>query len=146
MDALELLKADHKKVKDLFQQTEDAEGSQLEKICQQIKTELETHAHIEETVFYPAMEKYDELKEMVQEARKEHREIKTQLQKLSSDGDALESKLEVLMETVEHHAEDEEEGEMFPKVLELVNKQELGNIGDQLQAAKGQFQRQQKGK
>ena len=40
MNALELLKADHKKVKNLFEQAEDAEGNQLEEICKQIKTEL----------------------------------------------------------------------------------------------------------
>jgi hemoglobin-like flavoprotein len=144
MNALELLKADHKKVKNLFEQAEDAEGNQLEEICKQIKTELETHAHIEETIFYPAMEKYDDLKEMVQESREEHQEIKTLLEEISADGDELESKLEELMETVEHHAEDEEEGEMFPKILEIVDKQELERIGDQLQQAKGQVQQQRK--
>ena len=120
MNALELLKADHKKVKDLFQQAEAAEGSPLKKICQHIKTELETHAHIEETVFYPAMEKYDELKEMVQESREEHQEIKTQLEELISD-DELKSQLEALMETVEHHAEDEEEGET--EAAKVLNKE-----------------------
>ena len=143
MDALELLKADHKKVKDLFEQAEDAEGSQLEEICKQIKTELETHAHIEETIFYPAMDKYDELKDMVRESLKEHNQIKNLLHEISTlgaDGDELESKLEELMETVAHHAEDEEEGEMFPKILEIVDKQELERIGGQLQSAKGQNQ------
>jgi hemoglobin-like flavoprotein len=143
MDVLELLKADHKKVKDLFEQAEDAEGSQLEEICKQIKTELETHAHIEETIFYPAMDKYDELKDMVRESLKQHNQIKNLLHEiytLGADGDELESKLEELMETVEHHAEDEEEGEMFPKILEIVDKQELERIGGQLQAAKGQNQ------
>lgn len=144
MDALELLKADHKKVKNLFEQAEDAEGNQLEEICKQIKTELETHAHIEETIFYPAMEKYDDLKEMVEESREEHQEIKTLLEEISADTDELESKLEELMETVEHHAEDEEEGEMFPKIIEIVDKQELERIGDQLQQAKGQVQQQRK--
>ena len=90
------------------------------------------------------MEKYDDLKEMVEEAREEHQEIKTLLEEISADGDELESKLEELMETVEHHAEDEEEGEMFPKILAIVDKQELERIGDQLQQAKGQVQQQRK--
>jgi iron-sulfur cluster repair protein YtfE (RIC family) len=144
MDALELLKEDHQKVKNLFQQAEDAEGDELEKICEQIKTELEMHAHIEETIFYPAMEKYDELKEMVQSSREEHQEIKTLLQEMSSDENELESQLEELMEVVEHHAEDEEEGEMFPKIRELVDAQELDEIGQQLQTAKTQNQSQRK--
>ena len=144
MDALELLKQDHEKVKDLFEQAEDAEGIALDKICEQIKNELEMHAHIEETIFYPAMEKYEDLKEMVQEAREEHQEIKILLQEMSAGGDELKTDLEELMETVEHHAEDEEEGEMFPKIRELVDSQELERIGQQLQAAKGQRQPQQR--
>jgi Hemerythrin HHE cation binding domain len=144
MDALELLKQDHQKVKDLFEQAEAAEGDELEKICAQIKNELEMHSHIEETIFYPAMEKYDELKDMVEESREEHQEIKNLLEEMSSDEDELESKREELMETVEHHAEDEEEGEMFPKIRELVEAQELQKIGEQLQAAKGQHQPQRK--
>jgi hypothetical protein len=144
MDALELLKQDHKNVKDLFEQAEEAEGDELEKICERIKNELEMHAHIEETIFYPAMEKHDELKDMVQEAREEHQEIKSLLEEMSSDQDEIESKLEELMETVEHHAEDEEEGEMFPKIRELVDAQELQRLGEQLQTAKGQHQPRRK--
>jgi iron-sulfur cluster repair protein YtfE (RIC family) len=138
MDALELLKQDHQKVKQLFQQAEEVEeGKELEKLCQQIKTELEMHAHIEETIFYPAMEKYDELKEMVSESKKEHAEMKDLLAEMSSDDDDVDEKLEELMEVVEHHAEEEEEGKMFPKIRTLVNSQELMKLGDQLLAAKG---------
>jgi len=90
------------------------------------------------------MEKYEDLKEMVQEAREEHQEIKILLQEMSAGGDELKTDLEELMETVEHHAEDEEEGEMFPKIRELVDSQELERIGQQLQAAKGQRQPQQR--
>jgi iron-sulfur cluster repair protein YtfE (RIC family) len=144
MDALELLKQDHQKVKDLFEQAEDAEGGDLDKICEQIKTELEMHAHIEETIFYPAMEKYDELKDMVQESREEHQEIKNLLEEMNSNADDIESKLEELMEVVEHHAEDEEEGEMFPKIRELIDAQQLAKIGEQLQSAKAQSQSQRK--
>ena len=56
MDALELLKEDHQTVKELFEEAEEA-GDQKEKtkIFSEIQAELETHAQIEETVFYPAM-------------------------------------------------------------------------------------------
>jgi hypothetical protein len=52
--------------------------------------------------------------------------------------------LEELMEVVQHHAEDEEEGEMFPIIRELVDAQELERMGEQLQTAKGQKQAQRK--
>ena len=96
MDALELLKTDHKKVKDLF---EKADGNNNEKqqkqIFEQIKTELETHAHIEETVFYPAIAKHEELKDMVLESLEEHKQVKTllrEIENLAADSEKFEPK------------------------------------------------------
>jgi metal-dependent amidase/aminoacylase/carboxypeptidase family protein len=143
MDALELLEEDHEKVKELFDQAEEADEKQQRQIFQRIKTELETHTHIEETVFYPAMEKHQELKKMVSEALKEHGQVKKLLREMDSGlaGDDFESKLKDLMEAVEHHAEDEEEGKMFPKIREILSTQDLEQLGQKLEAAKGQRQR-----
>ena len=81
MDALELLKQDHQKVKELFEQAEAMEeGKEQKQIFDQIKRELETHARIEESIFYPAMEKHEELKDMVLEAIEEHKQVKTLLE------------------------------------------------------------------
>lgn len=143
MDALELLKQDHQKVKELFEKAEETDGKQQEKIFEQIKTELETHARIEETVFYPAVQEHEELKDMVLESLEEHKQIKTLLREmdnLASDSEKFEPKLKVLMENVEHHAE-EEEGKMFPKLRQIMGKQKLEQLGADLEAAKGQRQR-----
>ena len=144
MDALELLKQDHQKVKELFEQAEEAEGKDQQKIFKQIKTELETHARIEETVFYPAVQEHEELKDMVLESLEEHKQIKTLLREmdnLASDSEKFTPKLELLMENVEHHAEEEEEGKMFPKLRQIMGKPELEQLGAELEAAKGQRQR-----
>ena len=144
MDALELLKQDHQKVKELFEQAEEAEGEDQQEIFEQIKTELETHARIEETVFYPAVQENEELKDMVLESLEEHKQIKTLLREmdnLTSDSEKFEPKLKVLMENVEHHAEEEEEGKMFPKLRQIMGKQKLEQLGADLEAAKGQKQR-----
>jgi hypothetical protein len=37
---------------------------------------------------------------------------------------------------VEHHAEEEEEGKMFPKVRKTFNSEELEDLGHELEAAK----------
>src|SRR3989337_734061 len=126
MDALELLKQDHAKVKKLFEKAESADEKEQKAIFSQIKTELEIHTQIEENVFYPAMERYDELKEMVVDSLKEHSNVKTLLQEMAtlSGSEDFEDKLEELIDNVEHHAEDEEEGKMFPKVRELVSANE----------------------
>ena len=140
MDALELLKQDHAKVKELFEEAESADQNEQKAIFNRIKTELEVHAQIEESVFYPAMQKFNELKEMVRESLEEHNKVKPLLKELDglSGGEDFDDKLEELMENVEHHAEEEEEGKMFPKVRELVSATELEKLGNQLQAAKGQ--------
>jgi hemerythrin superfamily protein len=140
MDALELLKQDHAKVKKLFEEAEDADEKDQKAIFTQIKTELEIHARIEESVFYPAMDRYNELKDMVRESLQEHNQMKTLLTEMAdlSDSEDFQDKLEELIDNVEHHAEDEEEGKMFPKIRELVSRSELEKLGAQLQAAKGQ--------
>jgi hypothetical protein len=139
MDALELLKQDHQKVKKLFEEAEDAEGKEQQQLFDQIKTELETHTHIEETVFYPAVQKHEELKDMVLESIEEHKQVKTLLREmdnLSSDSEKFEPKLKVLIENVEHHAEEEEEQKMFPKLRQLMNAQQLQQLGEELERAK----------
>jgi hemerythrin superfamily protein len=141
MDALELLKQEHQKVKELFEQAEESEaGTEQKRIFHQIKTELETHARIEESIFYPAMQKHQELKEMVREAIEEHNQVKSllkEMENLVDDSEKFESKLQILMENVEHHAEEEEEGKMFPKVREIVDRATLDKLGQELEAAKG---------
>jgi hemerythrin superfamily protein len=147
MNALELLKQDHETVKELFEQAEGTEGKEQQNIFDEIKKELETHSRIEETVFYPAMQKHEELKEMVLESLEEHKQIKTLLKEMDnlvSDSEKFEPKLSVLMENVEHHAEEEEEGKMFPKIRELFNETQLEELGAELERAKGQRQKQRK--
>jgi hemerythrin superfamily protein len=133
------LKQDHAKVKKLFDKTETADDREQKRIFSQIKTELEIHAQIEENIFYPAMQRHDGLKELVADSLKEHNAMKALLQEMGtlSDREDFEDKLEELIDNVEHHAEDEEEGKMFPKVRELVSASELQKLGAQLQAAKG---------
>lgn len=140
MDALELLKQDHAKVKKLFDKAESVDYREQRRIFSQIKSELEIHAQIEENIFYPAIQGYDELKELVAESLKEHSAMKALLQEMVilSDPEEFKDTLEELIDSVEHHAEDEEEGKMFPKVRELVNANELQKLGAQLQTAKAQ--------
>src|SRR5512139_1041219 len=147
MNALDLLSEDHKKVKELFEEAENAEGKEQQKLFDQIKQELETHTRIEETIFYPAVQQYEELKDMVLESLEEHKQVKTLLKEmdgLAADSDKFEPKLKVLMENVEHHAEEEEEGKMFPQLRHLMDEQELEDLGVELDAAKQKGQKQRK--
>jgi len=141
MDALELLKKDHQTVKGLLAAAKETDDKKEQKqLFKEIKTELDTHARIEETIFYPAMQEHEELKEMVFESIEEHRQVKTLLRELSRatpGSDKFKAKLKVLLnDNVEHHAEEEEEGKMFPKVRDVFDRAELEQLGEELEAAK----------
>ena len=142
MNALELLKQDHQKVAELFKQVEATENlKKHQQLFEQIKTELDTHAHIEETVLYPAFEKHEELKDITLEAYEEHKQIKTLIRDiaaLSEGSERFDAKLKVMGENVEHHVE-EEETEMFPKVKQVYNRAQLDELGQKLEAAKKEF-------
>jgi hemerythrin superfamily protein len=148
MNALEILKQDHQKVKGLFQEATRAHDQNTRKeLFDKIDTELEIHAHIEEKVFYPALEEHEELKDMVAEALEEHQEVKIileEIEELGSESHDFGAKFQELMETVEHHVT-EEEGEMFPKVREVFDESELEQLGQQLESAKGTEQHRKAG-
>ena len=144
MNALELLKQDHQKVKGLFQEIrKSSDRSKQKELFDKIDTELEMHTHIEETIFYPAIGEQEKLKDMVAEALEEHQQAKEllqQLEELRADNHDFGSNLQRLMEAVEHHVE-EEEGEMFPKIREVFDEDELEQLCEELESAKGTVHR-----
>jgi hemerythrin superfamily protein len=118
MDAVELLKADHQKVKQLFQQFESGSDEQKEQVFREIVKELQIHTQVEEEVFYPAVHDIDS--EMAAEAVEEHNIVDFiigEMEKLSPEDEAYKAKFTTLKENIEHHIE-EEEGEMFPEAKE----------------------------
>lgn len=143
MDAIELLKADHDEVRALFEQfrqAQEAEDSErMKEVQKQIFSELETHTRIEEEIFYPAVRSADEeeLGETVDEGVQEHHVVKVLMREIEdvSGEDTFVAKMKVLMENVEHHA-DEEESEMFPDVREKMDQARLEELGAELEAAK----------
>lgn len=147
MNALELLKQDHRKVSELFDKVEATESEkEHERLFEQIKSELETHTHIEETILYPAFEKHEALKDLVLEAYEEHKQVKTlirEIGRLSDGSERFDAKLKVMGENVEHHVE-EEENEMFPKVKQLFSGEELEQLGQEMEAARKEFRKTQK--
>ena len=142
MDAFELLKADHQKVNELFDQLEAATGKAKLNVFNQIKTELELHTHIEETIFYPALEKPEETHDLTLEAYEEHKMVKTLLAKLSrarTADDEWQAQAKVLRENVEHHV-DEEENELFDKADEALSDEEIEALGQRMEAEKARQQ------
>ena len=143
MDAIELLTADHDTVRELFDQFRAAHESGDEQrqrdLQKQIFDELETHTRIEEDIFYPAVKALDvdDLTETVDEGVQEHHVVKVLMREIPDlrDNDVFVAKMTVLIENVEHHAE-EEEKEMFPDLREQMDQQRLDELGRELEAAK----------
>jgi hypothetical protein len=138
MDAFELLRADHEKVATLFDQLESARGKEKLDIFQQIKSELDLHAHIEETIFYPVLERPEKTHDLTLEAYEEHKVVKTLLAELSSARSANEewqAKAKVLRENVDHHVE-EEENELFKKADGILTDEETEALGERMEAEK----------
>ena len=138
MDAFELLKADHRKVAQLFDQLESADGRAKLPVFEQIRSELELHTHIEETIFYPVLEKPKPTHDITLEAYEEHHVVKNLLQEMSrsrSVNDEWEAQAKVLRENVEHHVE-EEEGELFSKAEDVLTQDDIEELGDRMQAEK----------
>lgn len=143
MNAFELLKNDHQKVSGIFQQLEpttEDDAARRQTLVTQLKQDLDMHAHIEETIFYPALKKEVETREITLEALDEHQEIKDLLAQLvatpPNSGDWSDA-LSELKESVEHHV-DEEENEMFSKARDVLSPQQIEELGTRMQNEKQQ--------
>ena len=142
LDAIALLKADHRKVEELFSQFEAAKGDGRKKaIAEQICMELTVHTKIEEDIFYPACEgKVEE--DLLKEAYVEHDGAKVLIAEIEAGGpddEFYDAKVKVLSEMIEHHVKEEEqrvEG-MFSQARKA--GLDMDALGEQMAAEKQQL-------
>jgi hemerythrin-like domain-containing protein len=138
-DAIALLKEDHRRVRDLFQAYTAAMDPRTKReLAEEACLELETHAQLEEQIFYPAVhEESDEGAALVQEALQEHQQVKdliAALREMGPDHHAFDATFRALMQNVEHHVE-EEENQMFP-LAEQDLAEDLDALKDEMQDLK----------
>jgi hemerythrin superfamily protein len=137
--AIEMLKRDHRRVQDLFEEYETAGGDDKISIGHKIMNELDIHAAVEEDIFYPAFkEKAGKQGEvMVAEALEEHQAVKTALKELKAmdpDDDSFENTFHNMIHDVMHHVT-EEESEMLPLAEEVLSDA-LEELGTEMQRQK----------
>jgi hypothetical protein len=141
-DAISLLKADHRKVEELFQKYSKSRGKKAE-IAEQICQELTIHTMIEEELFYPACRGAVEDDDL-EEAYVEHDGAKMLVAELSAgtpDDDFFDAKVRVLCEEINHHVKEEEKrGGVFSQVKS--SGVDLGALGRQMQARKQEIKAQ----
>jgi hemerythrin superfamily protein len=146
LNALELLLADHDKVRKLLEQLEkttDRGVQTREELFNRVKNELTVHEIIEEEIFYPSLKEHPKAKEIVLEGYEEHNVVDTLMGELSAmafDDETWHAKFTVMKENIEHHVK-EEEGEMFAKARQVFSKQELEELGRVMEERKTEAKR-----
>jgi hemerythrin superfamily protein len=143
VDAIVLLKDDHKTVEKLFKQFEKGKEkdspAQKRQLVDQMLRELTTHAYIEETIFYPAARQAaPDSTDHVLESVEEHHVVAwllAELKNLDPTAETFDAKVTVLIENVRHHVEEEEQ-EFFPEVRKAMGRNRLSELGERLEAAK----------
>jgi hemerythrin superfamily protein len=141
-DAIVLLKADHKEIKKLFREFEQAGEDSVKRkgeLVGQMLELLTVHTYIENEVMYPRVRALlPDLEDDVLESYEEHHVadvLCAELAALSPDAERFDAKTTVLIENVTHHIEEEEQ-DWFPKVRAGLGRKQLTELGEQLLQAK----------
>jgi iron-sulfur cluster repair protein YtfE (RIC family) len=142
-DAIEMLKADHRRVRALFQRYDETDDQAMRQgIVAELFVELELHTQLEETVFYPAFadETNQEGQDLVAASLEDHEDIDVlveELRGLDADQEAFAAKFQELRTKVEQHVQDEE-SRMFPQAEQELEGQ-LEDLRDEMQEIKEQL-------
>lgn len=147
MDAIKLLKKDHREVDAMFKELHelgDAASASRRKLFDRIAAALELHTKAEEEIFYPAVKQASkrdkEARQDVLEAYEEHDNVKSMIAKLQetdAKDEVYKARLQVLEELVKHHVK-EEERQFFPEARELLGDDEIDAIGDRIAEMKAE--------
>src|SRR5829696_7581692 len=138
-DVIEVLEHDHREVEQMFAELESLRGAATEEakarrkdVTEQVTIELVRHSVAEEVLVYPKVEK------QVSAEEEEHAEAEKtlhRLEKLDADDPAFDDELATLMAEIRHHIEDEE-GEMFAHMRQVIDADELRDLGARVEAFK----------
>jgi hemerythrin superfamily protein len=133
-DAIQMLRDDHRKVQQLFEDFQNADDAATQlQIARVAIADLELHATLEEEIFYPAAVEQVDDADMINEAREEHhvvRFVANELKKMRGSEERFKAKFTVMAESVRHHIE-EEEGELFPQLEVKLDAEEIGQRMEQ---------------
>jgi hypothetical protein len=136
MDAIELIKQDHRRIEELFEQFLQAEADMTqEELFQQIQTGLSAHSEMEERVLYPELRSI--AADQVEKALQEHAELKKILAELPDadlDEDSFEKRFRELRHDVQTHVEEEEApGGILERAREHFSASKLSQMGSRMQ-------------
>lgn len=149
MNAIELLEADHKRVKGILAQLSESTERGIKKrteLLAKLEMEITLHTRLEEEILYPAFKRAGgkEQDVMYYEAKEEHRTVDSlvlpDLKTTDPSTPEFTGRVKVVKELLEHHIE-EEETEMFPQARRLLKKAELEALGEQMETFKANYKK-----
>ncbi|WP_339481802.1 MULTISPECIES: hemerythrin domain-containing protein [unclassified Pseudomonas] len=150
MNAIDLLKADHERVKAILTQLSESTERAVKKrtdLLAKLEMEISIHTRLEEEILYPAFKQAggkDEA-EMYYEAKEEHRTVDSlvlpDLKATDPTQPEFAGRVKVVKELLEHHIE-EEEKEMFPHAKKLLGKAKLDTLGADMETMKAQYKKE----
>jgi hemerythrin-like domain-containing protein len=141
LNAIELLEADHRKVKSIMDELESTTERGIktrQELFHRLKVELTAHEVIEETIFYPALKAHPKARDIVLEGYEEHHvvdEVMEEIGETPFDDETWGAKAKVMIENIRHHIE-EEEGEMFKQARQAFSRAELAELGASMEQRK----------
>lgn len=147
MNAIDLLKADHERVKAILRQLSESTERAVKKrtdLLSKLEMEITIHTKLEEEILYPAFKEAGSKEQdiMYYEAKEEHRTVDSlvvpDLKNTDPGTPEFSGRVKVVKELLEHHIE-EEESEMFPQANKLLGKAKLDELGARMEAMKAEF-------
>lgn len=149
MNAIDLLKADHERVKAILTQLSESTERGVKKrteLLAKLEMEISIHTKLEEEILYPAFKEAGgkEQDVMYYEAKEEHRTVDSlvlpDLKQTDPGTPEFSGRVKVVKELLEHHIE-EEETEMFPQANKLLGKAKLNDLGRQMEEMKADYKK-----
>ncbi|MCU1757951.1 hemerythrin domain-containing protein [Pseudomonas helleri] len=149
MNAIDLLKADHEKVKGILSQLSESTDRAVKKrteLLEKLELEVSIHTQLEEEILYPAYKAAGGKAEaeMYYEAKEEHRTVDSlvlpDLKGTDPTSPEFAGRVKVIKELLEHHIE-EEETDMFPHAKKILGKTKLDELGDQMLTLKARLKK-----
>lgn len=149
MNAIDLLIADHERVKGILSQLSESTERGVKKrtdLLAKLEMEITIHTKIEEEILYPAFKEAGGKEQdiMYYEAKEEHRTVDSlvlpDLKQTDPGTREFSGRVKVVKELLEHHIE-EEESEMFPQAKKLLGKDKLEELGAQMEAMKAEYKK-----
>lgn len=134
MTAIDLLRADHRQLTQLFEQVRQTpDFSERRELFEEIRDRLAWHSEIEEEIFYPRFSVFPELVELMTESSDDHQLFNEMIADISSayEVEEFNELLEEFMDVVEDHVT-EEESEVFPRLEAFLSDEEWKNLFDQM--------------